>query len=292
MEDIQDLPIKCFLIMPFSKTTDKHTQEYWTTHYEKFLKLSIEKEADIIVYRSKLVRGDIIREIISDLISADIVVADLTDANPNVYWELGIRQSFKHGTITIVEIGTKLPFDINNKGTLWYYPNDYIKNAEFQANLIEAIEDCITNPNRPDSKVLETTTGRGSFYELIQEEEIARKIFALSSEYGSNLKIYRQLKARVDQNQKNPTQSLYNTQLFRMASIELLISHRYLDADDGFYKLAEQYFDHLNSINNRLISWPTRPDNIERWILKIYNEERFFTKFRKEIKKEITNLKS
>ena len=60
----------------------------------------------------------------------------------------------------------------------------------------------------------------------------------------------------------------------------------------GFYKLAEQYFDHLNSINNRLISWPTRPDNIERWILKIYNEERFFTKFRKEIKKEITNLKS
>ena len=33
-----------------------------------------------------------------------IVVADITDSKPNVYWELGVRQSFKHGTIIIREL--------------------------------------------------------------------------------------------------------------------------------------------------------------------------------------------
>ncbi len=285
------LPTKCFVIMPFSETEDKRTEEYWTTHFDKFLKPTIKNSNDIVVTRSKPVRGDIIKDIISDLISADIVVADLTDANPNVYWELGVRQSFKHGTVTIAEFGTKLPFDINNKGTLFYYPNDYIKNAEFQTNLTDAITDCINNPNRPDSKVLETTTGRGSFYELIQEEEIGRKIIALVSEYENNLKIYRQLYTRVEANQKNPLKRVFTTQLFRMASIELLISHRYLKASDKYYELAEQYFDHLNSLNNKINSWPTRPATTEKWILKVFNEDRFFSKFLEEIKKLLTELK-
>lgn len=282
---------KCFIIMPFSKTTDKHTEEYWTTHYEKFLKITIKKVNGINVSRSKPVRGDIIKEIIFDLISSDIVVADLTDANPNVYWELGIRQSFKHGTITIAETGTKLPFDINNKGTLWYYPNDYIKNTEFETNLTDAIKDCIENPNRPDSKVLETITGRGSFYEIIQEEEVTRKMVGLGTEFFNNLKIYKQLKKRVDSNQATTLKRVFSVQLFRIASIELLISHRYLKASDNFYKLAEQYFDHLNSVNSRIISWPTRPGTIEKWILKVYDEDKYFNKFFDEGKKVFAELK-
>jgi len=116
--------------MPFSETSRARTQDYWTAHYEKFLKPCIESFGDIVVERSKVVRG-----IISNLISADIVVADLTDNNPNVFWELGVRQSFKHGTITIAENGTKLPFDISSKGTLFYFPNDHIKNTDFERSL-------------------------------------------------------------------------------------------------------------------------------------------------------------
>jgi hypothetical protein len=44
---------------------------------------------------------------IHKLVFCDIIVADLADGNVNVYWELGIRQSFRHGTITIIDEKSK-----------------------------------------------------------------------------------------------------------------------------------------------------------------------------------------
>lgn len=89
--------------MPFSKTTDKHTEDYWTEHFERFLKPLIEENPGLEARRSEPLRGDILRQIITDLVVSRVVVADLTDHNPNVYWELGVRQSFQHGTVTIAE---------------------------------------------------------------------------------------------------------------------------------------------------------------------------------------------
>ena len=121
---------KCFVIMPFSKSSESHTEEYWTSHFENFLKLEIEKIPNLEVHRSAELRSDIIKEIIKDLYLSDFVIADLTDHNPNVFWELGVRQSLKYGTITIAEDGTDLPFDISTKGTLFYYPGDSKKKYE------------------------------------------------------------------------------------------------------------------------------------------------------------------
>ncbi|NVM45355.1 MAG: hypothetical protein HWN79_10600 [Candidatus Lokiarchaeota archaeon] len=64
-------------------------------------------------------REDILKKIIQSLVTSPIVLADLTDHNPNVFWELGVRQSFKHNTITIAEEGTKLPFDVSPKATIF-----------------------------------------------------------------------------------------------------------------------------------------------------------------------------
>ena len=111
-------------MMPFSKTTDKHTEEYWTKHYQEFLKPLVEENSSIEVYRSKALRGDIIRQIILDIIKSPIAIADITDLNPNVFWELGVRQSFRHGTIIISEGSSNPPFDISPKGTLHYFPDD------------------------------------------------------------------------------------------------------------------------------------------------------------------------
>ena len=113
--------------MPFSKTSDEHTEDYWTRHFDTFLKPLIEECPDLEAHRSEALRGDILRQIITDLIVSPVVVADLTASNSSVYWELGVPQSFKHGTITIAEEGTLLPFDLGSKGTLFYYPKDHIK---------------------------------------------------------------------------------------------------------------------------------------------------------------------
>ncbi|MFX1558490.1 MAG: hypothetical protein ACFFC9_14650, partial [Promethearchaeota archaeon] len=78
--------IQCFVIMPFSKSSENHSEEYWTEHYNNFLKPLIEEVPGIEAHRVDALRGDILRQIITNLVVSHIVVAELTDHNPNVFW--------------------------------------------------------------------------------------------------------------------------------------------------------------------------------------------------------------
>jgi hypothetical protein len=49
--------------------------------------------------------------VITDITHAELVVADLTDLNPNAFYELGIRHSAEKPTIHVARSGTQLPFD-------------------------------------------------------------------------------------------------------------------------------------------------------------------------------------
>jgi len=112
----------------FSQTKG-HGQKYWTRHFDLFLKPLIEKNEKFEAFRSQPIRGDIASQIITDLGNSDVVVADLTEYNPNVFWELGVRQSFRNCTITIAEKGTQIPFHFSHKGvfittqTIWKTKN-------------------------------------------------------------------------------------------------------------------------------------------------------------------------
>jgi hypothetical protein len=68
--------------------------------------------------------GAISKEIVKFLAWSEVVIADLTSANPNVYFELGIRQSLSERlTVLIAHAGTQLPFDIHDQRVVFYnYP--------------------------------------------------------------------------------------------------------------------------------------------------------------------------
>jgi len=55
--------------------------------------------------------GMISDRVVSDIIHADLVIADLTDLNANAFYELGIRHSTEKPTIHVAKAGTVLPFD-------------------------------------------------------------------------------------------------------------------------------------------------------------------------------------
>ncbi len=262
---------KCFVIMPFSKTGEKHTKEYWTKHYETFIKPLIESEHPLIAERSAPLRGDIVRQIIKDLITTPIVVADLTDANPNVYWELGVRQSFKHGTITIAEDGTDLPFDIGGKGTLFYFPKDHLKMQEFTKQFHEAINDCLNNPDLPDSHVLETIGGRGTLHQILIRDESLRRLDALLSEIERNTKVLEEAVNTCNENAKKKKEGKsrsYVTSRCRHVAVEMLVVSRYIDAGETFYKAAEKRMDWLISINDQLSLWESDAEMVEAWLIK------------------------
>ena len=95
--------IKAYVVMPFSTTNERRTGDYWNEHFADFIRartLEIAKadpalaRYDWVVERSSTVRGGPLNyEIVWDLLWAQIVIADLTDLNPNVLYELGIRHA-------------------------------------------------------------------------------------------------------------------------------------------------------------------------------------------------------
>lgn len=260
---------RCFVIMPFSKTTDKHTEEYWTQHFRDYLKPLIEECPDLMAARSEALRGDILKQIITNLIAAPVVVANLTDANPNVYWELGIRQSFKHGTVTIAEEGTRIPFNLSMKGSLFYFPDDAIKDSEFRRRFKTAIMDCVNCPEKPDSHVLEAIVGRGTLFEIFRSDETIRRVKALISENEHNQRLTNDIYGTIEQNERGtPRGTACVVDRMQSFAIQLIVTSRYLDEDDSFYRIFIAMLAEIVKVNSELDQWVRSQKPAETWFLK------------------------
>lgn len=291
---------KCFVIMPFSKSSSEHTKEYWHNHYDKFLKPLIDT-APLEAYRAYPLRSDILEQIVKDLITAPIVVADLTDANPNVYWELGVRQSFKHGTITIAQQDTPLPFDIGRKGTLYYVSRQstgYTENVDFIKHFNEALKDCLNNPESPDSAVLQAITGRATLYQIVRRDETLRRLTALQRENEFNCNVLYTVKSVCDKNfglraLKRDKECKIVTARLSLVCLENLLVNRYIDANDSFYEHAHTCFFLATAISEQLSAWDASPSHTEQWLSKHSTQFRpLIEEFSKLLQTECTRILS
>jgi hypothetical protein len=64
--------------------------------------------------------GRITLQIATEIGSSDVVIADLTDLNPNVMYELGARQGLGRPYILMAAEGQSLPFDLLDFRTIFY----------------------------------------------------------------------------------------------------------------------------------------------------------------------------
>jgi len=105
----------------------------------------IAKELDYRVDRADKLYGTyIMDDIIHMLKNADIVIADLTDLNPNVFYELGLREATKGKCINIICDTDEIPFDIGYTRAIKYkYGNGSTYEASNQ--LREHIKNRILN---------------------------------------------------------------------------------------------------------------------------------------------------
>lgn len=144
---------KCFVIMPFSTSITCKEQE-WTEIFETVIKPAIEKSGfDFICIRSQALIGNIIESIFDELNSADLVVADLTDRNPNVFYELGVRHVLRDHTILISQNLDDIPFDLRSYAILtynWKIKEDRKKFSKHIKLIIQHIE---SNPEKAASPI-------------------------------------------------------------------------------------------------------------------------------------------
>lgn len=109
---------QCFVIMPFSKTTNVHDESYWTEFFIMLQKIMDENNFECV--RSEVGPYKLFSNIVANIESSNVVIAVLTDYNANVWYELGIRHTLKQGTIMLLQEGQKPPFDISDFGIIFY----------------------------------------------------------------------------------------------------------------------------------------------------------------------------
>ncbi|WP_434779585.1 hypothetical protein [Neisseria sp. Ec49-e6-T10] len=150
MSDQQKKPVKnmtadvkpiCFAIMPISDV-DTHPKGHFHQVYEDIMIPAIGL-AGFEPKRADEEKGSnlIQLKILEQLIEAPMAICDLSTRNPNVMFELGIRQAFDKPTVLIQEEGTPHIFDINGLRYLTYSRDlEYRNVLDVQTKLADALK--------------------------------------------------------------------------------------------------------------------------------------------------------
>jgi len=104
----------CFVIMPFSERDDSHAIGFFEEVLISIFTPAI-SAAGFTVKTAKRQGSDVIQStIVTELLAADLVLADLTEHNPNVLFELGMRMAEDRPIALVRAKGTGAIFDVDN----------------------------------------------------------------------------------------------------------------------------------------------------------------------------------
>ncbi|PHC10783.1 hypothetical protein COE99_05090 [Bacillus toyonensis] len=103
--------------------------------------------------------GSINKQVISSVLECDLAVANLTNLNPNVMYELAIRHAARKPVVQICQKGTRLPFDITEERTI-FYTNDMAGVIELNNNFKDMVAEAIVDeePDNPIYRVVESNS--------------------------------------------------------------------------------------------------------------------------------------
>jgi hypothetical protein len=180
---------QCFVIMGFGVKTDLATGRKLDLDksYRLLIKPVIEGKG-ITCMRADEIRhsGAIDMPMYNELLTADLVIADLSTANSNAIYQLGIRHALRpYATIVISEDKLQFPFDVAHMLIQTYHhlgdAIDYDEIVRFRKTLEEMVDDVLSR-QRTDSPVyaflkgltppsLETSAGEKKAVAIVDQGE-------------------------------------------------------------------------------------------------------------------------
>ncbi|OVE81187.1 hypothetical protein BVY04_03890 [bacterium M21] len=175
--EVQEQPTKkeCFIVTPIANK-DSNTRRAADGVIEACIQPVLEKLGFIATAAHHVsATGSITKDVITRLLEADMVVANLTGTNPNVMYEVGIRHATGKPMIAIVEEGGEnLPFDIADERTI-FYVNDMRGVEELRKSLGPMVEKAAEEDFPADNPV--TRVSKAQAYEklLTAQDESGEK---------------------------------------------------------------------------------------------------------------------
>jgi hypothetical protein len=170
----------CFVIAPIGEEGSETR-----TRSDQVLRHVIAPAANECGYRA--LRADKISEpgiitsqVIQHLVEDPLVIADLTDWNPNVFYELAVRHAVRRPVVQIIQAGQKIPFDIAGTRTIPLDHRDLDSVARCREEMvrqIQTVEKDVSQVDTPISVAIDLQSLRGSENPL--EKSIAEIISML-----------------------------------------------------------------------------------------------------------------
>lgn len=246
----------CFIDMPFGKKKDlaSATEIDFDQIYETAIEPAVHDAGLIAVRGDRERTGGIIHlPMFGRLLLSDVVVADLTLGNPNVFYELGIRHTARpFTTVPIFATIHPLPFDVNLVRAIPYSLDHGNLTPEAAAALRAALR------QRLESALREAASADSPLYQLIphltqlplphQVTEIFQQEVRHTEQFRERLAAAR---AQSTRQEKRDALFAIETSLgdLKQARLEiladLLLSYRDVSAWDDMVRLAAALPDEL-----------------------------------------------
>src|ERR1700720_1704544 len=144
----------CFVALPFSPTASVSGEDTWRLIFEEKIRPAVEGfqpqdgGARFLCERQETRQGRWSEEIADRLLTADLAIIDLTDLNPNVWTELGIRLASGLPVIRISSTSTERLGNLAGHGTMMYQLG--MTAREFEVRLHANMQDVLSS-TRPAS---------------------------------------------------------------------------------------------------------------------------------------------
>lgn len=156
MSDNETQQPVCFIIMPISDSIN-YPPGHFKRVYEYLIKPACER-AGFVPLRADDIKGTnvIVIDILKRIISSEMAVCDLSSKNPNVLYELGIRQSFDLPVTLIKDDITERIFDIQGFRDVMYSNSLRIDEVEESIDSIAgSIRETYENKGKDVNSIIE-----------------------------------------------------------------------------------------------------------------------------------------
>jgi hypothetical protein len=132
-------PDSCFVVMPFGGLSDEY--------YQKIYAPAIADAGLAAVRADEVFRaGSILQDIVDLLSMSTVVIADITESNRNVHYELGLAHALGKPTVLVAPENNPLFFDVGQERMLTYNKDDAFWGEKLRASISRALSATLQDP--------------------------------------------------------------------------------------------------------------------------------------------------
>lgn len=130
----------CFVMMPFGVPTGGYYSSIYEPAIQKAGLTPVRADADIFG------TGKIIDQIWRGITSASVLVAELTNRNPNVFYELGLAHALNKPVVLVSSNEEDVPFDLQHIRVIYYDYTDPFWGNKLIEKVAENVLSALRNP--------------------------------------------------------------------------------------------------------------------------------------------------